>query len=62
MFSAVCGVMMIELTNTLSLEINHFTPNGITSDFVKDDALFDTILKTLTFLGPTPTTATSSGY
>ncbi len=60
-FSSMRG-MMIELSDTVSLEINHFTPSGITSDFAQDDALFDTILKTLTFPGPTPTTATSSGY
>ena len=40
---------MIEVTPTLTLEINHFTPTGVTTDFAKDDVLFDRILSTLTF-------------
>lgn len=46
-FSQMRGVM-IELTPTTSLEINHFTPNGIVADFAADDTLFDAILKTIT--------------
>lgn len=49
-FSRMRGVM-IELTPTTSLEINHFTPNGIVADFASDDALFDEILKTVTVEG-----------
>lgn len=45
-FSAMRGVM-IALTPTASLEINHFTPNGIVADFAADDTLFDEILKTV---------------
>jgi hypothetical protein len=45
-FSRMRG-FMIELGPTTSLEINHFTPNGITADFAKDDILFDSILKTI---------------
>ena len=40
---------MVEVTPTLTLEINHFTPTGVTADFEKDDALFTQILSTLTF-------------
>lgn len=63
-FSRMRGVM-IPLTGTLSLEVNHFTPNGVTADFEKDDALFDEILKTVAITTITPTVfpvATSSGY
>jgi hypothetical protein len=45
-FSRMHG-FMIPVTDTVSLEINHFTPSGIVADFVKDDALFDEIMKTL---------------
>jgi len=38
---------MIPITDTVSLEINHFSPSGITTDFAKDDALFDQITETL---------------
>ncbi len=65
-FSQMRGVM-IAVTDKLSLEVNHFTPNGVAADFTADDALFSQILKTFTFTGlpaptlPKPTTATSSG-
>lgn len=39
---------MITLTDTLSLEINHFTPRTATADFASDDTLFDQIVATLT--------------
>ena len=52
---------MIEVTPTLTLEINHFTPTGVTADFAKDDALFTQILSTLNFSAP-PVPATTSGY
>lgn len=45
-FTSMRGIM-ISLTSTTSLEINHFTPNGIVADFVSDDALFDEVLKTV---------------
>jgi len=38
---------MIPITDTISLEINHFSPGGISTDFPKDDALFDQIMETL---------------
>jgi hypothetical protein len=67
-FSRMRGVM-IPLTDTLSVEVNHFTPNGVSADFEKDDLLFNEIIKTFTFTSPaatvTPTiapVATSSGY
>lgn len=71
-FSRMRGVM-VELTPTTSLEVNHFTPNGIVADFAPDDVLFDAIVKTIKIAGstvvtPTPTlvrsppTATPSVY
>jgi hypothetical protein len=59
---------MIELSPTLTLEINHFTPLGITADFVSDDELFSKIVETLSYAGgapiatSTPIPATTSGY
>ncbi len=38
---------MIEVTPTLSLEMNHFTPTGVIADFAADDALFEKIVGTL---------------
>jgi hypothetical protein len=67
-FSRMRGVM-IPLTDMLSVEVNHFTPSGVSADFEKDDLLFNEIIKTFTFTSPaatvTPTiapVATSSGY
>ena len=45
-FSKMRGVM-VPITSTLSLEINHFTPSGITADFDADDKLFNEILQKL---------------
>lgn len=45
-FSKMRGIM-IPVTDTVSLEINHFTPSGITADFASDDVLFDEILTKL---------------
>lgn len=47
-FSQMHG-MMIQVSPTLSLEINHFTPNGVTADFVSDDTLFNQILNSFLF-------------
>lgn len=52
-FTRMRGVM-IELTPTTSLEVNHFAPTGISADFEEDDALFDAILKSITVTGVTP--------
>lgn len=49
-FSQMHGYM-IEVTDTLSLEINHFSPSGITADFAADEAVFQTIVQSLTFGG-----------
>ena len=46
-FSQMRGVMII-LDDTQTLELNHFTPTGVSADFVSDEAVFDEILKTLT--------------
>lgn len=49
-FSRMHGYM-IEVTDTLSLEINHFSPSGITADFEADEVLFNTIVQSLTLTG-----------
>lgn len=48
-FTQMRGVM-VPITETVSLEINHFSPQGATVDFASDDILFDEIL--LTFVLP----------
>ncbi len=62
-FTKMRGVM-ISVTDTLSLEVNHFAPSGVTTDFAGDDVLFTKILETFHFTGlPLPSTtpvATSS--
>ena len=45
-FAQMRGVM-IEVDSTLSLEINHFTPTGVSADFASDDVVFNQVLKTL---------------
>lgn len=49
-FSRMHGYM-IEVTDTLSLEINHFSPSGIATDFAADEIVFNTIVQSLTFGG-----------
>ncbi len=49
-FSRMHGYM-IEVTDTLSLEINHFSPSGITTDFAADEIIFNTIVQSLSFGG-----------
>jgi hypothetical protein len=59
---------MIEVTPTLTLEINHFTPAGAIADWTSDDVLFTQIISTLSFapVAPiattTPVPTTTSGY
>ena len=38
---------MIEISPTQTLETNHFTPTGVTADWVRDDALFEQIISNL---------------
>ncbi len=49
-FAQMHGVM-VEVDDTLSFEINHFTPSGVDADFASDDSVFEKILSTLTFTG-----------
>ncbi|MBI4064795.1 hypothetical protein HY409_00290 [Candidatus Gottesmanbacteria bacterium] len=49
-FAQMHGVM-VEVDDTLSLEINHFTPSGVSADFVSDDRLFEKIVGTVVFTG-----------
>ncbi len=59
-FSRMRGVM-IEVGGALTIEINHFTPSGVTADFEADDILFNEILKTVAFATPSAVpTATPS--
>ncbi len=60
-FSQMRGVM-IEVDDELSLEINHFTPSGVSAEFSKDDVIFDKIVQSLivtqfprAMITPTPT-------
>lgn len=46
-FSQMRG-MMIEIYEDETLEMNHFTPSGVSADFAKDDVLFDKIVASLT--------------
>lgn len=46
-FSQMRG-LMIEIDEDESLEMNHFTPSGVTAEFSKDDVLFDKIVASLT--------------
>lgn len=45
-FSQMRG-LMIEIDEDESLEMNHFTPSGVSAEFAKDDVLFDKIVATL---------------
>jgi hypothetical protein len=45
-FTQMHGVM-IQVAPAITVEINHFAPNGITSEFEKDDMVFSEILKTV---------------
>ncbi len=46
-FSQMRGVM-IEIDEDETLEMNHFTPSGVSAEFIKDDVLFDKIIASLT--------------
>jgi hypothetical protein len=59
-FGQMRGVM-IEVTDTLSLELNHFTPTGITADFAADDKLFDQILLRVNLSGADKGGTSTSG-
>jgi hypothetical protein len=66
-FTHMHGIM-IEVTPTETIEVNHFTPTGISTDWGRDDALFAQIISTVSFTSPppiattTPVPATTSGY
>jgi len=49
-FTAMRGILM-PVSETLAIEFNHFAPAGITSDFAKDDVLFDEVIKSFTAQG-----------
>lgn len=54
-FTAIRGVL-IPVSETLAIEFNHFAPLGITSDFAKDEVVFNDILASFS-----NTAASSSG-
>ncbi len=60
-FTAMRGVL-IPVSDTLAVELNHFAPTGTTSDFATDDALFERIVATFTgsVTAPTATPAAAS--
>jgi len=45
-FSQMRG-LMIEIDEGMTLEMNHFTPSGVSADFTKDDAIFDNVIQSL---------------
>ncbi|MFZ5845731.1 MAG: hypothetical protein ACOY0S_04735 [Patescibacteria group bacterium] len=45
-FTKMRGVML-GITDKLVIEMNHFAPSGVTSDFAADDILFDKILASI---------------
>ncbi|MEK7130003.1 MAG: hypothetical protein AAB803_03200 [Patescibacteria group bacterium] len=49
-FSRMAGAM-IPVTDTVSVEINHFTPSGVTADFETDASLFEKILASVVVTG-----------
>lgn len=49
-FTAIRGILM-PVSETLAIEFNHFAPLGIATDFAKDDAVFDEIIKSFTATG-----------
>lgn len=57
-FSEMRGIM-IPLSPGLSLEVNHFSPRGVTTNFITDDALFDQIIETFDFTGSQIATSTA---
>lgn len=46
---------LVPVNDNLSIEFNHFANVGVTSDFAKDDAIFDKIIGSFTTNFPTPT-------
>lgn len=45
-FSQMRG-LMIEIDDTMTLEMNHFTPSGVNADFAADDIVFDKVVQSL---------------
>lgn len=46
-FSQMRG-LMIEIDEDETLEMNHFTPSGVSAEFAKDDVIFDKVIASLT--------------
>ncbi|MEK7533339.1 MAG: hypothetical protein AAB542_02785, partial [Patescibacteria group bacterium] len=57
-FTQIRGVLM-PVSETLAIEFNHFAPAGIATDFTKDDAVFDEIIKSFTATGISVTSPTA---
>jgi len=51
-FSRMRGVM-VEVSDTLSVEFNHFTPTLVNADFTSDDVLFDKVVQSIQITVPT---------
>lgn len=49
--------LMIEIDEDETLEMNHFAPAGVDTDFVQDDELFDAIVASLSVNVPSTTSA-----
>ncbi len=58
-FTAMRGVL-VPVNDSLSIEFNHFAPSGVTSDFAKDDVIFDKIVGSFVTNVSSPASASSS--
>lgn len=56
-FTKMRGVL-VPISDSLSVEFNHFSPAGTTTDFAKDDTVFDAIVASLTSGGTSPVLST----
>lgn len=59
-FSQMRG-LMIEIDEDETLEMNHFTPSGVTANFTKDDVLLDKIVASLTVARFSQATSSATG-
>lgn len=59
-FSQMRG-LMIEIDEDETLEMNHFTPSGVSAEFAKDDVLFEKIVASLTVARFSQATSSATG-
>ncbi len=59
-FSQMRG-LMIEIDDTMTLEMNHFMPSGVNADFAADDIVFDKVTASLTVARFPQATSSATG-